>query len=279
MADQKIIRKFSAETKALEDSRSLVVTITTDTPDRDGDVVVPKGGKFENFLKNPVVLFGHKYNEPFIARADELVPDDHDVKAKVTFPAKGIYPFADMLYELSKFLPPSWSIGFQPDMSQAEKLPGGGYRFNSWELLEFSMVPVPANPEARTILMSKGFTDEQIKEFTEQEPVAPEHQPQDESELVSQKDIADDDIIVELTGLDQKAGTYMLTATTKHGEQVVVKTLSAEMKALLLPPASETDPEALAKALTAIRDQLKPADKEIGLALRTLKSLLANPAK
>ena len=39
MADEKIIRKFSAETKALADTRSLIVTISTDSPDRDGDVV------------------------------------------------------------------------------------------------------------------------------------------------------------------------------------------------------------------------------------------------
>lgn len=251
--------RFSAETKALEDTRSLIVTISTDTPDRDGDVVVPKGGKFENFLKNPVVLFGHKYNEPFIARADELVPGEHDIKAKVTFPKAGIHPFADMLYELSKFLPPSWSIGFRADPEATERLPGGGLKFNSWELLEFSLVPVPANPEARTILRSKGFTDDQIKEVIEEE----------EEELETSKSE-----VVEVTigvDLDQIAFTLSDGKTYQHD-------ITPELKELLLPAPEPTEPQIDAvKTLQALRDALKPADKEIGLALRTLKSLLEKP--
>ena len=85
--DKKIRKVLSAETKALEDTRSLIVTISTPTPDRSGDVVVPKGAKLAHFLKNPVVLFGHKYDEPPIAKAEDLMVTDDGIRAKVTFPA------------------------------------------------------------------------------------------------------------------------------------------------------------------------------------------------
>jgi hypothetical protein len=40
----------------------------------------------------------------------------------------------------------------------------GGYDFKEWELFEFSSVPVPDNPEALTVLRSKGINVDAVLE-------------------------------------------------------------------------------------------------------------------
>jgi hypothetical protein len=37
------------------------VIMTTDKKDRDGEIIKIDGWNFENFMKNPVVLYGHNY--------------------------------------------------------------------------------------------------------------------------------------------------------------------------------------------------------------------------
>src|SRR5688572_13904885 len=99
---QNIIRQIPvAETKAADGAeRTLIVTISTSTPDRSGDIVVPKGGDLENFRKNPVVLFGHNYGQPPVARAEDLTVNEDSIQAKVVFPKAGTYAFADDVYAL-----------------------------------------------------------------------------------------------------------------------------------------------------------------------------------
>src|SRR3972149_2376451 len=92
--------RYIAETKADKKSRSLTVTISTKTPDRSRDVVIPNGMKMDNYMKNPVVAFAHDYRGLAIARADQLEVMDDRIIAKVTFPDQGIYPLADQVYGL-----------------------------------------------------------------------------------------------------------------------------------------------------------------------------------
>lgn len=280
----KHIRQFSAETKALDDSRSLIVTITTPTPDRSGDVVVPKGGRLEHFLKNPVVLFGHKYDEPPIAKAEDLVVTETGIKAKVTFPEEGVYAFADAIYGLIKAgIMHAWSIGFQASRDDVEQLPGGGLKFNGWDLLEFSAVPVPANPEALTILRSKGLADEQVKELIEGEVGEVEASKEIEAPLTVEVGIKN-------VSFNFEDDTYTLTYLVNGDEQQATNPMSDELKAQF-PLGSKSAEELVhalkpndttqdvAKALSAMRDALRPADKQIGLALRTLKTLLDQPTQ
>lgn len=306
MAKQKIFHKYTAETKALADTRSLIVTISTDTPDRDGDVVVPKGVKLDNFLKNPVVLFGHKYDEPAIAKASDIVADDHTIKAKVTFPTKGVYPFADTIYDLIKEgIMNAWSIGFSVDKNMTERLESGGLKFNSSELLEFSAVPVPANAEALTVLRSKGISEDNIedlaKELAEEAPVAPERLPEEKavedskvekgvSEVISLAWIIDDlnwliysfgkNEVNEET-LAQMTDALVILLKVLKGQAVLGKkefTIEPGVEAPVFPEIPEkASTEDLMKSLSALRDALKPADQGIGLLLREINSQMKKP--
>lgn len=160
----KVIRKTyqATETKAVDDSRSLLVKISTSSPDRSRDIVIPSGAVFDNYLRNPVVALAHKYDGLSIAKTDELQITNEGIVAKVTFPEKGVYPIADTVYELYKggFMN-AWSIGFIP--LEIEDIEGGGHEFKKWELLEYSAVLVPDNPEALTLLRSKGIDVEPLK--------------------------------------------------------------------------------------------------------------------
>jgi HK97 family phage prohead protease len=141
-----------------DNNRKFLVRISTSDPDRSNDIVIPKGGKFENYLRNSVVLFGHKQDEPPVARCLELRVGEKSIDAVVEFPEEGKYPFADYVCALvqQKVLN-ALSIGFMPVIWEERKDENGfGYTFKEWELFEFSFVTIPANPNA---LRLQGFDD------------------------------------------------------------------------------------------------------------------------
>lgn len=131
----------------LQDGRPFAsAIITTSNPDRDRDVVNPGGAKLSDYAKNPVVLPMHEHTFP-IGFAEEIrryptrlwaqwqwLTDQPDTEA-------GVYQRLWDAYVLN-----ATSIGFRP--SEVEEIKGGGWRFNKWELLEFSPIVIPANAEA-----------------------------------------------------------------------------------------------------------------------------------
>jgi HK97 family phage prohead protease len=142
-------KTFTTEIKSPSTgSRTISFIISTDAVDRDGDSIDPKGWELDTYRKNPCVLWSHDYSQPPVAKATSIESTKNGLAATAEFPAKGVYPFADTVYELLKggFLSAS-SVGFRPiDGAPAEGRKGVNY-FKQ-ELLEFSIVPVPANPEA-----------------------------------------------------------------------------------------------------------------------------------
>lgn len=155
------------DTKAVEnDDRSLVVKISTATEDRSKDVVQPNGVMLDNYMKNPVVAAFHRYDQPAIGQASDIQVDETGITAKVTFAPKGVYGLADTLCELYKAgIQRGWSIGFIAEEWKEKQ--GGGYEFTKWQLLEFSAVVVPDNPEALTMAKSKGIDTKLIEDEIE----------------------------------------------------------------------------------------------------------------
>ncbi len=142
------------------DERTVTATITTSAVDRFGEVVVSGGANLDNFTKNPVVLWVHNSHELPIGRALWLRKTKNKIVAKIQFAAKEVNEFAEQVFQMYKagFLK-AFSIGFRPDFDEMrapkpediKKNPewaAASRIFFKWELLEFSAVPVPANPEA-----------------------------------------------------------------------------------------------------------------------------------
>lgn len=148
-----IYKLFIPTVKKLDDG-SYEVTITTGIKDRQGQVVLSEGGQFQNYMKNPVVLWAHKYADPPIARAKMLSSEPGAVSAIFEFPPLGIYPFADTIHGLwdAQYINAS-SIGISP-LEWANK-----ETISKWELLEWSVVPIPANPDALRRMQEEGVPE------------------------------------------------------------------------------------------------------------------------
>lgn len=140
------------------EARTVRFVITTDGVDRDNDVIDPKGWEVDDFVKSPVVLWAHDYSMPPVARALDVTPTARGLESTAQFPTKGIYPFADMVFDLIKdgFLNAS-SVGFRP-LEAAKAEDRDGLNFSKQSLLEWSIVPVPANAEALVVARSKGIS-------------------------------------------------------------------------------------------------------------------------
>ena len=128
------------------------MTITTVALDRARDEVVPEGGDFAAYLKNPVVLFGHDHHGLPVGTTTQLdVTPGRGIRARWRW-LEGD-PFADRVRNaFEQGMLRAASIGFLP--RESERNGQGGQRFTDWELLEWSLVAIPANPDAVRVLRS-----------------------------------------------------------------------------------------------------------------------------
>jgi phage head maturation protease len=146
MADV-IYKVLTFESKAVGDGQ-FEVLISSELEDRDGDILLSAGANVDNYRRNPVVLYAHDYGGLPVARATNIEAiQGTGLKAVMEFPPKGISARADEVRGLWEggFLNAA-SVGFVPKHFE-ERHPTGRI-FTDWELLEFSIVPVPANAAA-----------------------------------------------------------------------------------------------------------------------------------
>ena len=126
------------------------VTVSTPTLDRDKDRVLPLGLELQNYERNPVLMWGHNYSAPFavIGRAEELQLTDSAFKLKPAFrdPVNDQDPMTIIRALWDADLVRAFSIGFIP--KEWEDNDDGGRDFTRAEILEVSLVPIPANQEA-----------------------------------------------------------------------------------------------------------------------------------
>jgi uncharacterized protein len=111
-------------------------------PDRVGDVVEPAGGTWN--LPLPLLL-QHSHSDPIgWVRSIEVRNNGLWIEAEF---AEGFAKADESWRMVEAGLMDSLSIGFRSIKSSP--LPSGGLRFEKWELLEISVVTVPANADAK----------------------------------------------------------------------------------------------------------------------------------
>lgn len=144
-------RAYSVLTIKSVDSVKRVIrgTATTPSPDRVGDIVEPLGVKF----KNPMpLLWQHKSDKPVgTVKFDKATEDGIDFEAHLVDPAKAESPsLKDRLQEawdsVSTGLVRAVSIGFRA--LEYSFMDDGGIHFQKTEVMELSLVTIPANAEA-----------------------------------------------------------------------------------------------------------------------------------
>lgn len=158
--------RSSGYVRALKNDR--VVSFRSSTPDLDRHQtrILPEGIGTDNYDRNPVFLWGHDgYGgllggpdiESIIGRTISHSKSregfDHDVE----FAPASVNPKADMAFKMVRagFLN-STSIGFEPKSFVEEKRAAGETGppiivFDSVDLLEVSLVPIPSNPNAQAL--------------------------------------------------------------------------------------------------------------------------------
>jgi HK97 family phage major capsid protein/HK97 family phage prohead protease len=154
-----------------EDERVIRGIATSPTPDRVGDVVEPLGVSF----KNPMpLLHQHDSNRPV-----GTVKFDKPTAEGITFEAR--LPKIDEPGPLKDRVDTAWgevkaglvravSIGFRTIADEYEVMKTGGIRFLKTEVLELSLVTVPANADAKISLIKS--IDRPLLAATGKEPLA-----------------------------------------------------------------------------------------------------------
>lgn len=134
------------------------------TVDRYGDIVEPSGWVLNNFKKNPIALFGHSSSFP-IGTWENIRTEGGKLVARLKLAARGTSARIDELISLvEQGVLRAVSVGFRPlqmEPMDPEK-PYGSQRYLKQELLETSLVSVPANPAALAVAKSLRISEETL---------------------------------------------------------------------------------------------------------------------
>jgi len=179
-----MIRKTLAASVEKEGSVKVEATITTETIDRDGEVLVSQGMDASEYEKNPVVFYNHDYAQP-IGKISDLRRGKGKIDATIEFAQRpdgfeGSYfpEFVESLVEQG--IVKGISVGFVPMSGGVRKAStkdredyGDEVRqvYSKWKLLEVSVAPLPANGTALVSAVRKGLVDrDDVVRFLDFEP-------------------------------------------------------------------------------------------------------------
>ena len=147
------LTKFVSE-KALtidEENHTIDFIISTEDRDRHGDIVIQNGWDTENYEKNPTVLFGHDSWSFPIGKSLAIVYDEAKKRtvATIKFAVEEYEKAATAFALCAGGYLNTTSVGFINKESEGNELQKN-------ELLEISIVPVPANPNAIALAFDAG---------------------------------------------------------------------------------------------------------------------------
>ena len=157
VATDNVLRKTHAGTVS-----DMEFILSDETPDRMGDVILADGWDLTNFKKNPIALFNHRPDFP-IGTWSKLRVEDGKLRGKLILAPEGTSPRIDEIRRLieADILRAS-SVGFKPISATARRNGQGEYvgeTFTRSELVETSVVSVPANPNALAVAKSLKISD------------------------------------------------------------------------------------------------------------------------
>jgi HK97 family phage prohead protease len=148
--------------KALDEGSGILeATITTSDVDRYNENIVTAGIDTKNYLDNPVVLYGHDYYNFPVGKTLKLTTMKNKIKAQFQLAIEE-YDFASTLYKLVQ-------NGYINAVSIGGRVLEWSEDYKSilkMEMVEFSIVAIPANPGALiTARDFKGATGKSMEEI------------------------------------------------------------------------------------------------------------------
>lgn len=251
MAEMKIYTKAYVK-EINEDEATITAVASTETVDRDREVIRIDAWKLENFQKNPVLIWAHNYGLPPIGRVLWVKKDGKALKFKAQFHRKT--QLSNEIWELYKaghlhafsvgFIPRKWKDLEEGENTEVRRI------FEEVELLEISAVPVPANPDALVEAINTGEVTIRSKSLLKMlnaeidikrvipfkhYPLAPEDYPWNAPKEVRQADV--DDLKIMCTWYDAEnpdvKSSYKLPHHRAKDYYTVWRGVAAAMAALM----------------------------------------------
>jgi HK97 family phage prohead protease len=138
-----------------DDLRTITLVLSEQVEDRQGDIVETRGINWDNFARNPVSLFQHDELQP-IGRFEDargrctLRIDDEGRLVGTLHLARGTKASEEAWALVKQGVIRAASIGFRP-LKDPIALRSGGFHYPAIELLEASLVSIPALQSALRI--------------------------------------------------------------------------------------------------------------------------------
>lgn len=173
-----MIRKtFTADISGTASGFSAI--ITAETIDRDGEVLMPAGMNSREFDSNPVLFWNHDYAKP-VGKSTGLRRRERDIVGDFVFAKRPDGYQGEFFPEVAAALVGQGivrgvSIGYASEPNGTRRATdidrkkyGDGVHtvYSRWKLLEISLAPLQANPEALITAVRKGFVSPvAVKQF------------------------------------------------------------------------------------------------------------------
>lgn len=165
-----MIARKSLEAKISPTASGFTAVITAETIDRDGEVLIPAGMNSKTFDTNPILFWNHDYSMP-VGRATALKRRDRDIVGEFVFAKRPEGHTGDFFPDVAAALVGQGivrgvSVGYEPEPGGIRKALDADRKkygdrvhtiFNRWKLLEVSLAPMQANPDALITAIKKGM--------------------------------------------------------------------------------------------------------------------------
>lgn len=183
-----LVKLFKTKANSVNEKNfTATFVISDESTDRQGEIIKQDGWDFKNYLANPVVLFGHDSYDLPIGKTIDISVENGKTLATIQF-AADIYDKAAIVFNMVKAgILNTVSVGFINHENEGENLTKN-------ELLEISVVPVPANPNAIVLAAKDGLISKKDAQFMVK---------QYEKELEGLREITKDDNIEGMEQLQQ----------------------------------------------------------------------------
>lgn len=147
------------------DVHGLDFILSDESIDRMGDVIMSDGWQLEAFNANPICLFNHSPMHP-VGKWNGLHIEKGALRGKLELAPEGTSPRIDEIRKLvDAGILRAVSVGFRPTevKQRSEKGIAVGYIYTKSELVETSLVSVPANANALAVAKSLNVSPATLK--------------------------------------------------------------------------------------------------------------------
>jgi len=241
-----------------------------DSVDRYGDRINPKGWDLENFKKNPVIMLQHNYQQFPIGIATNVKRKENSLVFDIQF-SKTLALAKEAFDLVKERIMRAWSVGF---LVKEWATSGSEYTIDKMELLELSLVAIPANPNAllnglddnkRAMLKSFDLLLKSLEDKPSEEETA-ENKGDEEVDPLEEKDKKDEEPVEtseegEETDEEKKGCDCKGDKGAKPSEEASTEANADEAEST--DQASDSEPEKEAEPITEekILESLVQSDK------------------